>query len=325
MNLGILLWNTCNAKCSHCAVNSSPTEKGYMSDEQIFALIDAACENDAEPKIGLSGGEAFLYFERLCNIVKYAVQKGALVSVNTNGFWGKTLAIAVEKVRIIKEVGLRRLVVSIDDFHEEYINREAVLNVIKACKKVHIEVEVQFVATKNSRRLADFLKDYGDILLNVSCREIPCHPVGRASEKIKDDELFLKEYIPEGLCPSAILSISAYGKVIPCCNTAGHLPSLQVGTIEQPLQNLYEKFLDDPTIQILQNQGPKALLEAATQAGYISRPDGYVDQCHLCYELFKDEKVGFAVKEFALNLKVDKFFEEFLQNFENESINAEAV
>jgi MoaA/NifB/PqqE/SkfB family radical SAM enzyme len=293
-----------------------------MTDEQIFALIDAACENDVEPKIGLSGGEAFLYFERLCTIIKYAAKKYALVSVNTNGFWGKTLAIAVEKVRIIKEAGLKRLVVSIDDFHEEYINREAVLNVIKACKKVHLEVEIQFVATKKSRRLADFLKDCGDVLLNVSCREIPCHPVGRAREKIEDNDLFLKDYIPDGLCPSAVLSVSAYGKVIPCCNTAGHLPSLQVGTIEQPLQNLYEKFLDDPTIQILQTQGPKALLEAATEAGYVSRPDGYVDQCHLCYELFKDENIACAVKEFAINSTVDDFFQEFLQHYKSETINA---
>ncbi|WP_433749746.1 radical SAM protein [Paenibacillus amylolyticus] len=91
MNLGILLWNTCNAMCDHCAVSSSPFENGYMTDEQIFPIIDSAFYDCKKPKIGLSGGEAFLYFERLCNIVDYAINKGAEISINTNGFWGVSL------------------------------------------------------------------------------------------------------------------------------------------------------------------------------------------------------------------------------------------
>lgn len=318
MNLGILLWNTCNAKCRHCAVNSSPTEVGYMTDEQIFSLIDATFQDSPKPKIGLSGGEAFLYFERLCKIIRYATEKGALVSVNTNGYWGTSLDKAIEKVQIVKSIGLKRLVVSVDDFHEEYIPREHVLNVIRACKKVHLEVELQYVSTKNSRRLADFLKEHGDVLLNVSCREIPCHPVGRASTSVKESDLFLQNTIPDGLCPSAILSVSAYGKVIPCCNTAGHLPSLQIGTIDSPLPELYQKFRNDPLMHVLLIKGPKALWEAAVKAGYLPRTDGYVDQCHLCYDLFRDSKIATVLKAAAAEMAQEEMYEHFLEQYKQQ-------
>lgn len=315
MNLGILLWNTCNAKCSHCAVNSSPTEVGYMSDEQIFALIDAAFYDSEKPTIGLSGGEAFLYFERLCTIIKYAANKGATVSVNTNGFWGTSLDTAFLKLQIAKQAGLKRLIVSIDDFHEEYIPRERPLNVIKACRKVHLEVELQYVATKASQRLADFLKENGDELLNVRCREIPCHPVGRASASVDEQDLFVQDSIPDGLCPSAVLSISAYGKVIPCCNTAGHLPSLQVGTIDEPLPDLHRKFRTDPVMRLLLTKGPKAFWETSIQAGYSPLANGYVNQCHLCYELFKDNEVASSLKNFAVEEMTKELYEMFLKEY----------
>lgn len=315
MNLGILMWNTCNAKCAHCAVSSGPKERGVMTDEQIRSLIDAAFYDSVSPKIGLSGGEAFLFFERLCHIVQYATSRGAQVSINTNGFWATTLEKGIEKVRKLKEMGLSRLVVSTDEYHEKYIPRERILNVIKACKTLHLEVELQFVAAKNTARLADFLRDYGDILLNVRCREIPCHPVGRAQTEVNEKDLFLEVGVPDGLCPSAILSISAYGNVIPCCNTAGHLPALQIGSIDESLIELYQKFQSSSLFKVLVRKGPKALVEAAIQAGYKPRSDGYIDQCHLCYDLFRDQALAAHLKEAAAEMIVNEFYASFKQQF----------
>jgi len=295
-----------------------------MSDEQIMKLIDGAFYDSTAPHIGLSGGEAFLYFYRLCKFIKYASDKGALTSVNTNAFWGVTLDKAVEKLRILKEIGLTRLVVSMDDFHEEFIKPERVINVIRACKQVHQEVELQYVATKSTQRLGDFLKEHGDDLLNINCREIPCHPVGRASTMVKEEDLFLEQGIPEGLCPSAILSISAFGKVIPCCNTAGHLPTLQIGTIDDPLPELHQKFINSSLLRVLVGKGPKVLMDAAIKAGYEPRPNGYVDQCHLCYDLFKNEKTASAIKRTAEEMVQEETYNLLLENFQRNLESAES-
>jgi hypothetical protein len=323
MNLGVLLWNRCNASCAHCAVSSGPKEAHVLSEEQLIAAIDAACEHDPEPKIGLSGGEAFLYFDRLCRIVKHASDKGAVVSVNTNGFWGKSLPAAVEKTRQIKKAGLARLVVSTDEYHQRYIREERVVNVIRACKKEHLEVELQWVSSKSTRRLADFLQGHGEALLNVRCREIPCHPVGRAAVEVAAEDLFLDPEIPDGLCPSAVRSISADGGVIPCCNTAGHLPSLRIGEIadaspeevRERLPNLHQKYLSDPVLNVMIARGPKALLGAAINAGYVHNRGGYIDQCHLCHEILKDPEIAAAVRKEAEDLAVDIRFEQLLEEY----------
>ncbi|MBY0473993.1 MAG: radical SAM protein [Nitrosomonas sp.] len=323
MNLGILLWNTCNAACSHCAVNSGPSEKSVMTDDQIFELIDGAFYDCSRPKIGLSGGEAFAFFDRLCKICRYAINKGAIVSVNTNGFWGTSAEEAKKKVQIIKSIGVSRLVVSIDEFHQEYIDVARPLNVIRACRSEHLEVEVQFVATKATSRLADFLAKHGDDLLNIRCREIPCHPVGRAAEKIDAGHLFTSNEIPTGKCPSLILSASAEGNIIPCCNAAGHLPSLQLGTVADDISDIHRKFVESPLSYVMVTQGPQAFIPAAEKAGFKHRDGGYIDQCHLCYEIFKNPIYALKSKKMAREIYEKEFSEKLLSEFNEamESVN----
>ena len=298
MNLGILMWNTCNAACDHCAVSSGPKDKTSNSDEDILRLIDECCQDDPEPSIGLSGGEAFLHYDRLRKIISYASERGAKVSVNTNCFWATSLAKATTIVKEIKDIGLTKLVVSTDEFHAKYIPQERVVTAVKACKDVHLQVDLQFVSTRSTSRLSDFLAEFGDELLNISCREIPCHPVGRAGEKIRREDLFVAPGVPTGLCPSAVMSISAKGDVIPCCNTAGHLPALRIGTVTEPLVDLHDKFRTSAVMQLLCAEGPASFLGAARSAGYEAKL-GYVDQCHLCYDLFQNCEIAAALKDYA--------------------------
>lgn len=308
MNLGVLLWNKCDAKCAHCAVSSGPDQQGFLTDDQIKRAIDACFHDDAAPKIGLSGGESFLYFKRLTSFVAYAASQGAIVSLNTNCSWALDLSRAERKLRIIQEAGLRRLIISTDEFHLAYIPAERVVNVVRACKTLNLEVELQFVATRTSLRLADFLKRYENDFLNVRAREIPCHPVGRAIDEVNDDAIFRQVGIPKGRCPSAVLSIAADGRVIPCCNTAGHLPTLQVGNVDDDIEELHLKFRTDAIMHLMQKKGPHAFVDTATKAGFEVDERGYVDQCHLCYDLFRDAKVATAVKEYAAGVVAEEVF-----------------
>ncbi len=311
MNLGILLWNTCNAACAHCAVNSGPKEKAIMTDGEIFNLIDSAFYDCSSPSIGFSGGEAFLYYDRLCRILRYATAKGALVAVNTNGFWGKNYDDACDKIRELNEIGVKKLVVSIDEFHEKFIPTQFPINVIKACKSLHLEVELQFVSTKSSLRLSDLLNSHGDDLLNISCREIPCHPVGRAGA-IPKDHLFLNKKAPDGLCPSAIMSVSADGRLIPCCNTAGHSPELELGLVGDDIPKINEKFQSDSLFAILRKRGPKAFYNIAVSKELIDENNNHIDQCHLCHSLFKAEGSRTILTEYADSLMEDVVVEELL-------------
>lgn len=315
MNIGILLWNTCNAKCGHCAVNSGPNEQAVMTDEQIFSAIDSAFYDCSRPSIGLSGGEAFIFFERLREIIQYAASKGALVSVTTNGYWAITKDRALALVREIKSAGLCKLVVSTDVFHKPYVPQERVINAIHACVEEHLEVELQYVSSKKTPRLHEFLKEFEDDLLNITVREIPVHPVGRAVSEVHPDELFCQQHIPKGLCPSAIPSFSATGDVIPCCNTAGHLPSLRLGSIDDDLPSLYDKFKVDSLMRVLWEKGPSALYQFARNHGMPDLEHGYVDQCHLCYHLFSDTERGEKLSRKAKDMVQEELYEFYMNQF----------
>jgi hypothetical protein len=273
-----------------------------MTDEQLRLLIDAAFAGDPHPRVGLSGGEAFLFFDRLCALVSYITGKGGLVSVNTNGFWGLSLARAKVKVQRLKDVGLKQLVVSMDQFHEEYIPIQRPLNVVRACTELHLEVLVQFVATHKTKRLADLLKEHRDDLAGVNCREIACHPVGRAEDRIDPVDLITQPGIPAGRCPASVLSFSADGRAIPCCNAAGHLKPLELGTVNDRLDDIQEKFQSDPVLTLMRWKGPKALRDAALDVGFKDPGHGYIDQCHLCYELFKQPDVAAKLRDEAPGL-----------------------
>ena len=315
MNIGILLWNTCNAKCRHCAVNSGPSERAVMTDEQIFSAIDSAFYDCDRPRIGFSGGEAFIFFERLRRFIEYASSKGALVAVTTNGYWATSKGRAIDLVREVKSSGLHKLVVSTDTFHQPYIPQERVLNVIRACKEEHLEVELQYVSSKATRRLHAFLRDFEDDFLNITVREIPMHPVGRAAIEFHVEDFFYSESLPRGLCPSSIPSFSANGDMIPCCNTAGHLPALRRGSIDDDLPILYEEFKRDPLMRVLREKGPAALYQYARDHGMPASEHGYIDQCHLCHSLFSDVERSEKLSEKAKEIIEEEDFQFLLRQF----------
>lgn len=324
MNLGVLLWNTCNARCDHCAVSSGPKARPEMTDTEIFKVIDSAFFDDPEPSIGFSGGEAFVFFERLCTIVSYAIDRGAIVSINTNGYWGNRPEKATEYTRRLKAIGVARLVVSTDSFHQPYIAEKSVIEVIRACREQRIEVHLQYVFKSGGPRLADFEQRHGSELDGVSTREIAAHPVGRAAEKIAASEIPGTSRLPTEACPSAIPSISADGRVIPCCNTAGHLPSLEIGRVGDDLKSLYDGFANDPLFRVMWAKGPAELYSTAKMAGLVDPQSGYVDQCHLCHEMFKCPsravKLRSAASEIDSTERLAKWQRQYHVNLERNQI-----
>lgn len=300
MDIGILLWNTCNARCAHCAVSSGPDASREMSNADIIAIIDGAFIDSTAPNIGLSGGEAFYHYDDLRYIVSYATSRGANISINTNCFWATSDDEAARIVSDLKAIKVKQIVVSFDTYHAKYINEECVVRAISACRKAHLKVELQFVSSRKTKHLHEFLKDHADLLLNVTCREIPCHPAGRAAN-MSSSSMFLSKDIPHGLCPNAVLSVSADGRYIPCCNAAGHLPSLSLGTIGDDQSKIYNNFCNSPVMHILWARGPQAFLSSAANAGYSIPNGGYIDQCHLCHDLFKDDDLALVLKEYAEN------------------------
>jgi heme b synthase len=109
--LRIVFWELtarCNLKCIHCRAEATPiSAEGELSTPEAFEFIEAL-SSFANPLLILTGGEP-LYRQDIYDIAAYAVKKGLLVALATNG----TLvdSSVAEK---IKASGIRRVSISLD-------------------------------------------------------------------------------------------------------------------------------------------------------------------------------------------------------------------
>ena len=72
----------------------------------------------------LTGGEAFLYWEHLEQILLEAQKQnlGKVDLIETNGFWAIDDMITRQRIKRLDELGMNRLKISVDPFHQEYVD-----------------------------------------------------------------------------------------------------------------------------------------------------------------------------------------------------------
>jgi len=187
----VVVWNMtqrCNLKCVHCYAQALEEEgNDPISTDQAKTMIDDLAQFGA-PVMLFSGGEP-LVRKDMPELAKYAVSKGMRAVISTNG----TL-ITREKAKILKEVGLSYVGVSLDggeDIHDAFRgvkgSYKKALEGLNYCREEGIKVGLRF--TINKRNASEVPK----IFKLMKEMEIPrvCfyHLVysGRGSELIKED------------------------------------------------------------------------------------------------------------------------------------------
>lgn len=187
----VVVWNVtrrCNLKCIHCYAHARdiPHENELTTDE-AHHLIDDLAEFGV-PVLLFSGGEPLLRKD-LPDLAGYAVKKGIRAVISTNG----TL-IPPEKAKILKDIGLSYVGVSLDgmeEIHDRFRGVkgafQAAMEGIQNCQAAGIKVGLRFTINRFN---ADEIPAIFDLLEE---RDIPriCfyHLVyaGRGSDMVKDD------------------------------------------------------------------------------------------------------------------------------------------
>jgi len=126
---GLLLTYKCNAACEFCYYNCSPQKGGLMPVETCIAAwrsLQTLAGDQA--KIHLTGGEPFLYWDHLVQILQEGRKQnlGPVDMVETNGFWAKDDHLVADRLHTLIELGVQRLKISVDPFHQEYVDIEPV-------------------------------------------------------------------------------------------------------------------------------------------------------------------------------------------------------
>lgn len=116
LHLDIELTNVCNLKCKMCWQNDLlNSEKGFMSEELFKRIIDEGIENGLSAIKLQIRGESTLHPD-LISFIKYAKAAGIFdIQLTTNGI----LLASDEKLVDILQSGLDKLIISIDDNHNE--------------------------------------------------------------------------------------------------------------------------------------------------------------------------------------------------------------
>ena len=71
--IGVLVTYRCNIECSHCYINCGPHRTGVLELDLAKKILREAKDLGLDgSNIHLGGGEAFLYFDRVLEILKIA-------------------------------------------------------------------------------------------------------------------------------------------------------------------------------------------------------------------------------------------------------------
>jgi len=286
-NAGLLLTYKCNAVCEFCYYNCSPEQNGLMPVDMAINAWRSLKELAGDfAKIHITGGEPFLYWEHLVEILKEAKKNnlGLVDMIETNGFWASNEQIIKDRLKILDELGMNRLKISCDPFHQEYVDIELVRRLADAAKELLGQDRVLVRWEKYLENPID-IKNERDKRLVETIKDYPCRFTGRAAGRLA--ELFTKstiEQISKSKCCDDFLGakgvhIDPYGNVF-----SGTCSGIIIGNIAKlPLAEIWRNWQpgNDKLIDTLFNSGPAGLLDEAIKLGY--KPgELYAGKCHLC-------------------------------------------
>lgn len=318
--LNLILTYRCNFRCSHCLANCSPERTETMTDERARRYIDAAAQGHCSRMIGYTGGEPFLYYDRMLLLMKYTYNTyGIAGGAVTNCFWAETPLIAEKMINELRDSGLRSLVVSLDQFHLQFGQTDRVRNAVIASVLAGVYTTVNSVVSRDARsmswqaarKLLSLPEDVEKSELLVG-KEL--HPLleGRAKGSTLnryflegDNALYVRPCVCIGVTPA----IDPAGNFFGCCcvGDTSEKPEEKIAYVgnadEVPVPVLYEQMENNLLLMLFRHIGPYAVLQRLLLKDPALPVSGrYATNCDICQELYYNPLVRKALQEMLLEL-----------------------
>ncbi|MHC4114835.1 MAG: radical SAM protein [Planctomycetota bacterium] len=288
---GLLLTYKCNCRCEFCYYNCSPAQGGLMPIETAISSWQSLKTLAGDTyRIHITGGEPFLYWDHLLEILKQGKREklGEVDFVETNGFWAVDEKIVRQRITALAELGMKRLKISCDPFHQEYIDIELVERLAARARELlgtervlvrwekYLSRPVNIKGLSTSERRQEYVR---------AIKDYPCRFTGRAARKLcglvasKPVEAFSLQNCKSTFLSSKGVHIDPFGNVF-----SGTCSGIIIGNVNQNLlENIWEQF--DPAhhelIGTLFEAGPAGLLRRGESLEY--KPlQLYAGKCHIC-------------------------------------------
>jgi organic radical activating enzyme len=296
--IGLVMTEQCPVGCKHCLASCT----GQVSDlpplETHLAWIAKASRIDHCKSISITGGEPFLYFERLLQVVDGCRTRGLRATVSTSAYWATSGEIAADKLQQLAQAGLTGITVSTDEYHQESVPLANVTRVLHAAKECGIHSKVALTYLPRGPNAAqvkrDLRRELGQRTLDgVQIEAGGIVKLGRARQLVFPGTEPAEQ--PKLVCNALGPIIQPDGTVASCCRAP--LPStspLIIGNLNaEDLRTIYQRFLSHSIIPFIQTWGLVEMLERLIAAGLAAGLEGYRDAreeeiCELCQAILSE-------------------------------------
>lgn len=291
---GLMLTYKCSAACEFCHYNCSPEKEGLMSIDTALnawqSLIDLGGDS---AEIHITGGEPFLFFDHLVDLLAQAQAREliGLDAVETNAYWATDRQIILKRAKILKDLGMKRLRISWDPFHAEYIEEKNVTLLADTAKEVlgpeNVSVRWdKYLGCGIDMKSMNLTQRYE--IYKQTMEEFPVRFTGRAATNIapyfadKSVEEVTTTTCTKPFFYSKGVHIDPHGNIF-CSMCSG----VSVGNVTHT--SLKDIWLNlDPTklpfVGSVIKGSPSALLEEAVALGFKAKPK-YASKCHFCSDM----------------------------------------
>lgn len=223
-SVSINLDSKCNASCDHCCFSCSPFSSVKMEDSYIRTTVLEFAKNSEIDLISFTGGEIFLnysFLEELLMITKNYNKKVTLIS---NGFWGSSRKLVRKYFSDFMKYNVVALTISYDEYHEPFVKVNSVKRIFEYSRYYpNVEVSLNMAVTKNKMSNI-ILSDLGSSILGKKITKFPMISVGAAKDKINEKDIHnfynIKKDKNMLYCPGYEIVYHHDGEIYPCCSPA---------------------------------------------------------------------------------------------------------
>jgi hypothetical protein len=304
----------CTAACRHCMYACSPRWKAdWITEEDLEKILGQLAGKiqpgpDGPERIGLShglhftGGEPFMNFGLLCRALEIASGLGIpSLFVETNGYWCTGDSATREKLMVLREKGLKGIMISVNPFYLEYVPFERTERAVRIGMEVFGYNAIVYQLEYYRRFRALGIRDrvpFGEYLQMEHradfVRNTEFFIMGRAPYSLKEELAGLYPRYPAAQfahtrCAPPFLRnwhnhFDNYGNFVP-----GFCGGISLGDCRE-LDDLLRTGIDTeeyPVLSYLLREDMTGLLQFALDRGYRVDGSGYYSRCHLCVDLRK--------------------------------------
>lgn len=271
----IQMTDQCTHTCAHCFSSCSPSGQAVLPFSLLRKWIHQLA-TVTRKRLVFTGGEPFLHFAMLRNLVHEAVATGFFTSVWTNGFWITEPDVFRLTLRYLTDVGLAELIISDDEFHGKAPFSTWKDRLLPIAQELGVKLRFASVVPKIPDTPPDFFFEDHHVLVG------PVMHRGRAATTCTSGQN-LWQVSDFDTCPFLsfesphTLFIDAYGLLNIC-------PGFPLADLKQiSIKRFLAEFdiQQHPMASIIAIGGPAAL----AQKQGIAPSTGFVDYCHACWTL----------------------------------------